>query len=92
LYCANCDFPAHTSAFELERAKRSDSVQEFLRDRELQRHDWRRKPLPKKVLIVATLPLFTMGVVLMQVASSLTSMALGAAIMGAAVLLLWLGS
>jgi len=46
----------------------------------------------KKALIVATLPLFTMGVVLLQVASSWTSMALGAAIMAASVLLLWLGS
>jgi hypothetical protein len=92
LNCANCGFPAHTSAFELERAKRSGSVQEFLREREIQRDDWRRKPLPKNVLIVATLPLFAVGVVLLQVASSLTSMALGAAIMAASVLLLWLGS
>lgn len=91
-HCATCGFPAHTSAFELERAKRSGSVQEFLKERELQRDDWRRKPLPKKVLIAATLPLFSMGVVLLQVASSLTSMALGAAIMAASVLLLWLGS
>jgi protein-S-isoprenylcysteine O-methyltransferase Ste14 len=63
-----------------------------LKERDLQRDDWRRKPLPKKVLIVATLPLFAVGVVLLQVASSLTSMALGAAIMAASVLLLWLGS
>ena len=48
LNCVTCGFPAHTSAFELERAKRSGSVQEFLKERDLQRHDWRRKPLPKK--------------------------------------------
>ena len=92
LYCATCGFPAHTSAFELERARRLGSVHEFLRERELQRNDWRRKPLPKKVLIVATLPLFAVGVVLLQVVSSLTSMALGAAMIGASLLLLWLGS
>jgi protein-S-isoprenylcysteine O-methyltransferase Ste14 len=71
---------------------RLGSVQEFLKERELQRTDWRRKPLPKKVLIVATLPLFAAGVVLLQVVSSLTSMALGAAMIGASLLLLWLGS
>jgi hypothetical protein len=71
---------------------RLGSVQEFLKERELQRTDWRRKPLPKKILIVATLPLFAAGVVLLQVVSSLTSMALGAAMIGASLLLLWLGS
>jgi hypothetical protein len=71
---------------------RLGSVQEFLKERERQRTDWRRKPLPKKVLIVATLPLFAAGVVLLQVVSSLTSMALGAAMIGASLLLLWLGS
>ena len=71
---------------------RLGSVQEFLKERELQRTDWRRKPLPKNVLIVATLPLFAAGVVLLQVVSSLTSMALGAAMIGASLLLLWLGS
>jgi len=29
---------------------RLGSVQEFLKERELQRTDWRRKPLPKKIL------------------------------------------
>jgi hypothetical protein len=32
-------------AFELERAKRLGSVQEFLKERDLQRDDWRRKSL-----------------------------------------------
>ena len=91
LYCANCGFPAHTSAFELERAKRSGSVRDFLKERELQKDDWRRKPLLKKICVVATLPLFAVGVFLLQVTSSWKSMALGAAAIGASLLLLWLG-
>jgi len=62
LHCTNCGFPAHTSAFELERAKRLGSVQEFLKGRHLQTDDWRRKPLPKKILIVAGVSLFAVGV------------------------------
>ena len=92
LHCTNCGFPAHTSAFELERAKRLGSVQEFLKGRHLQTDDWRRKPLPKKILSVAAVPLFAMGVFLLQGTASLRSMALGAAVMGASLLLLWLGS
>ena len=92
LHCANCGFPAHTSAFELGRAKWLGSVQEFLRERDLQRDDWRRKPLWKKVLLVAAVPLFAAGVVLLEATSSWRSVALGAAMMGASLLLLWLGS
>jgi hypothetical protein len=92
LHCANCGFPAHTSAFELERAKRLGSVKEFLRERDLQRDDWRRKPLWKKALLVAAVPLFAAGVFLLEATSSWRSVALGAAMMGASLLLLWLGS
>ena len=91
LYCANCGFPAHTSAFELKRARRLGSVQEFLRERDLQRDDWRRKPLWKKVLLVAAVPLFAAGVFLLEATSSWRRMALGAALMAASLLLLWLG-
>ena len=92
LHCANCGFPAHTSAFELERAKRLGSVQEFLKGRHLQTDDWRRKPLTKKVLVVAAVPLFAAGVFLLSATASWKSMGLGAAMMGASLLLLWLGS
>ena len=37
LHCANCGFPAHTSAFELERVKRLGSVREFLAEHHLQK-------------------------------------------------------
>jgi ribosomal protein L37E len=40
LYCASCGFPAHTSAFELERAKQLGSVQAFLTE-----HDARRESM-----------------------------------------------
>jgi hypothetical protein len=89
-YCANCGFPAHTSAFELERAKRLSSVQAFLGERHVQRDNWRRKPLPKKILGVAAVPLFAVGVALLRIASGWRSMALRAAIMGASLLLLWI--
>jgi hypothetical protein len=92
LHCTNCGFPAHTSAFELERAKRLGSVQEFLNGRHLQTDDWRRKPLPKKILIVAGVSLFAVGVFLLSATAGWKSMALGAAMLGASVLLLWLGS
>ena len=92
LYCANCGFPAHTSAFELKRAKRLGSVQEFLKQRDLQRDDWRRKPLRKKVPLVAAVPTFAAGIFLLEATSSWRRVALGAATMGASLLLLWLGS
>lgn len=92
LRCANCGFPAHTSAFELERAKRLGSVQEFLRERDLQRDDWRRRPLWKKVLLVAAVPLFAAGVFLLEATANWRSVALGAAMMATSLLLLWLGS
>ena len=92
LHCANCEFPAHTSAFELQRAKQLGSVQEFLRERDLQRDDWRRKPLWQKVLLVAAVPLFAAGIVLLEATSSFRSVALGVAMMGGSLLLLWLGS
>jgi uncharacterized membrane protein YvbJ len=91
LHCANCGFPAHTSAFELERAKRLGSVKEFLAERHVQRENWRRKPLPKKVLVVAAAPLFAVGLILLQLASGWRSTALGAATTGASLLFLWLG-
>ena len=91
LHCANCGFPAYTSAFELERAKRLGSVQEFLKGRHLQTDDWRRKPLWKKVLLVAAVPTFAAGVFLLEATSSWRRVALGAAMMGASLLLLWLG-
>jgi hypothetical protein len=92
LYCANCGFPARTSAIELERAKRLGSVQAFLAERHAQRDYWRRKRLPKKLLVVAAVPLLAVGVILLRLASGWRSMALGAAITGASLLLLWLGS
>jgi len=92
LHCTNCGFPAHTSAFELERAKRFGSVQEFLKGRHLQTEDWRRKPLPKKILVVAGVSLFAVGVFLLSATASWKSMGLGAAMMIASLLFLWLGS
>jgi hypothetical protein len=91
IHCANCGFPAYTSAFELKRAKRLGSVQEFLNGRHLQTDDWRRKPLPKKILVVAGVSLFAVGVFLLSATASWKSMALGAAIVAASLLLLWLG-
>jgi hypothetical protein len=91
LYCVNCGFPAHASTFELERAERLGSVQAFLAERHVQRNNWRRKPTPKKVLVVAAVPLFAVGLVLLRSASAWRSMVLGTAMMGASLLLLWFG-
>jgi hypothetical protein len=92
LHCTNSGFPARTSAFELERAKRLGSVQEFLKGRHLQTDDWRRKPFPKKILVVAGVSLFAAGVFLLSATASWESVALGAAIVAASLLLLWLDS
>jgi uncharacterized membrane protein YvbJ len=91
LYCATCGFPAHTSAFELERAKQLGSVKSFLAERHVQRDNWRRKPLPKKVLVFVAAPLFVVGLILLRYSMSWRYMALGAAMIGVSLLLYWVG-
>jgi hypothetical protein len=89
--CASCGFPAHTSAFELERAKQLGSVQAFLDERQTQRDKWRRKSLPRKVLLVVALFLFFGGLVLLRFGWG-RNMVLGAAMMGGSLLLGWLAN
>jgi hypothetical protein len=89
LFCTHCGFPAQTSAFELERAKQLGSVEVFLAERQVRQENWRRKPLPKKMLIVAAAPLMVGGAIILQLAWGWRNMALGAAVMGASLLLLW---
>ena len=88
LFCTHCSFPAQTSAFELERAKQLGSVEAFLAERQVRQENWGRKPLPKKVLIVAAAPLMFGGAIILQLAWDWRNMALGAAVMGASLLLL----
>lgn len=66
--CANCGFPAHASAFELERVKQLGSVPAFLAERQAQRDNWRRTPLLRKILLVVALILFLVGLILFRFA------------------------
>jgi len=91
LSCASCGFSANTTAHELERAKQLGSVTAFLAERQAQRDSWRRKPLPKKVVVVTAVPLFAVGFILLRFAWGWKNMALGAAMMGAALVCLWFG-
>lgn len=91
LHCASCGFPAHTSAFELERAKQLGSVQVFLAEQHAWRDRWRRKPLWKKVLVVTAVPLFGVDLFLLPFAWNWRDMALVAVILGVALLFIRLG-
>ena len=91
LSCASCGFPAHTTAFELERAKQLGSVQAFLAERHVRRDKWQRKRLPEKVLVVVAAPLFAVGLILLRYSWSWRNMALGVTITGASLLFFWLG-
>jgi hypothetical protein len=63
-------------------------VEAFLAERQVRQENWRRKPLPKKMLIVAAVPLMFGGAIILQLAWDWRNMALGAAVMGASLLLL----
>jgi hypothetical protein len=91
LSCVGCGFPAHTTAHELERVKQLGSVTAFLAERQAQRDNWRRKPLPRKVLFIIAVPLSLVGIVLLQFTWGWKSMELGAAMAGASLLCIWLG-
>jgi uncharacterized membrane protein YvbJ len=91
LSCANCGFPVHTSAFEIERAKQLRSIPAFLAERQVRRDKWRSKPLPKKVLVVVAVPMFGVSLILLRFAWGWANMALGAAIIAASLLFFWFG-
>jgi len=65
-------------------------VTAFLAERQAQRDNWRRKPLPNKVLFVIAVPLFLIGLILLRYTWGWRSMALGAAMAGASLLCFWL--
>lgn len=90
LHCASCGFPAHTSALELERAKRLGSVPAYLADLDARDTNWRTKPIWKKAAVIVAAPLFVVGIVLLEVGFSGRSIVLAAAAIGAGALLLWL--
>jgi hypothetical protein len=73
----------------LERAKQLGSVEAFLAERQVRQENWRRKPFLKKLLIIVAAPLMFGGVIVLQLAWGWRNMALGAAVVGASLLLLW---
>jgi hypothetical protein len=88
--CTSCGFPAQTSAADLERAKQLGSIPAFVAERQDRRDKWRRKPLPKKALIVVAMPLAIGGVILLRfapVAFAWKYAGAGAAAVGVALLL-----
>jgi hypothetical protein len=72
------------------RATSLGSVTAFLAERRAQRDNWRRKSLPRKVLLSMAVPFALVAIVLLRYTWEWKSMVLGAAMAGASLLCIWL--